>query len=194
MQSQTKDNIVCPTGGFPSSLQGAGNPPLPPSLGQGSHSRGIFCACVSGKNLFPIGVEGLCMVLLFHTEHSQPCTGRASQGVSHCSTTSRAVPGLDYPVWPDPSLWKGFIHQHHDLRLLTQPALPVAPHLLPGAAGDGDGQIKWFSPCFVSFEKLRFPTSSASRSLGRAKAAHVQSFLPAFLNLKFQRTLQCANE
>lgn len=174
MQSQTKDNIVCPTGGFPSSLQGAGNPSLLPSLGRGSHSRGIFCACVSRKNLFPIGVEGLCMVLLFHTEHSQPCTGRASQGgVSHCSSTSRAVPGLECPVWPNLSLLKGFVHQHHALPLLTQPALPAAPSLLPGAAEDADGQIKWVLPYFVSFEKLKFPTSSASRSLGRAKAAHM---------------------
>lgn len=193
MQSQTKDNIVCPTGGFPSSLQGAGNPSLPPSLGQGSHSRGIFCACVSRKNLFPIGVEGLCIVLLFHTEHSQPCAGRASQGVSQCPTISRAVPGLECPVWPNPSLWKGFVHQHHVLPLLTQPALPVAPPLLPGAVRDGDGQIELLPPCFASFEKLKFPTSPASRSLGRAKATHKQSSLPAFLNLKFQRTLQCAN-
>lgn len=46
LQSKTKDNIICPTGGFPSSPQFAGNPFLSPSLGQGSHSRVIASALV----------------------------------------------------------------------------------------------------------------------------------------------------
>lgn len=73
------------------------------------------------------------------------------------------------------------------------PASPSCSSSSPPKSCWGWRWTNCFSPCFVSFEKLRFPTSSASRSLGRAKAVHVQSFLPAFLNLKFQRTLQCAN-
>lgn len=48
-------------------------------------------------------------------------------------------------------------------------------------------------PLLSSFEELKFPTRAASSSLGKAKAAHVQFFLPAFQKLKFKRKQQCAN-
>lgn len=99
LQSKTKYNIVCLTGGFPSSPQFAGNPFLSPSLGQGSHSRGITSALVcQEKNLFPIGSK--------RSDHCTPVSQKAlpaprdgTLAVSHRVfrirlTICRAVPCL----------------------------------------------------------------------------------------------------
>lgn len=96
LQNKTKDNIVHPTGRFPSSPQFTGNPFLSPRLGQGSHSRGIVSALVcQEKNLFPIGGK--------RSAHPTPVSQKALHGStlveSHRTfcirlTTCRAVLGL----------------------------------------------------------------------------------------------------
>lgn len=99
LHSKTKENIICPKGGFPSSPQFIGNPFLSPSLGQGSHYRGIASVLVcQEKNLFPIGGK--------RSAHGTPVSHKAlpaprggTLAVSHrafciCSTICRAVLAL----------------------------------------------------------------------------------------------------
>lgn len=124
LQSKTKDNMVCPTGGFPSSPQLAGNPFLPPSLGQGSHSRGIASALVcQEKNLFPIGGKKLGSSYSRFTKStpsSSRHSGSVSQGVLRSPDHLQRCAGSGrLGVGPRPGLWKESV--------LQRGALPSRP-------------------------------------------------------------------